>query len=100
MRASRWLRHRAQINRTRYAVRLLVSDVLPSLVGSMQMMNDTLRIQSRTMQDHLKFHESDEREEYIWLREPAYPSHIDHHDDPGSEGREHDRDRDGRQVKP
>ena len=58
MRASRWLRHRAQINRTRYAVRLLVSDVLPSLVGSMQMMNDTLRIQSRTMQDHLKFHES------------------------------------------
>ena len=58
MRASRWLRHRAQINRTRYAVRLLVSDVLPSLVGSMQMMNDTLRIQSRTMQDRLKFHES------------------------------------------
>ena len=84
MRASRWLRHRAQINRTRYAVRLLVSDVLPSLVGSMQMMNDTLRIQSRTMQDHLKFHEPDEREEYIWLREPAYPSHIDHHDDPRS----------------
>ena len=35
---------------------------LPSLVGSMQMMNDTLRIQSRTMQDHLKFHESEGRE--------------------------------------
>ena len=56
MRASRWLRHRAQMNRTRYAVRALASEVLPSLVGSMQTMNDTLRIQSRIMNDHLKFH--------------------------------------------
>ena len=32
-------------------------------------------------------HEPDEREEHIWLRDPAYPSHIDHHDDPGSEER-------------
>ena len=56
MRASRWLRHRAQMNRTQYAVRVLASEVLPSLVVSMQTMNDTLRIQSRTMNDHLKFH--------------------------------------------
>ena len=44
------------MNRTRYAVRVLASEVLPSLVGSMQTMNDTLRIQSRIMNDHLKFH--------------------------------------------
>ena len=62
MRASRWLRHRAQMNRTQYAVRVLASEVLPSLVVSMQTMNDTLRIQSRTMNDHLKFHESEGRE--------------------------------------
>ena len=46
------------MNRTQYAVRVLASEVLPSLVVSMQTMNDTLRIQSRTMNDHLKFHES------------------------------------------
>ena len=44
------------MNRTRYAVRALTSEILPSLVGSMQTMNDTLRIQSRIMNDHLKFH--------------------------------------------
>ena len=47
MRASRFLRQRAQMNRTRYAMRALVSEVLPSLVDSMQTMNDTLRIQGR-----------------------------------------------------
>ena len=50
------------MNRTQYAVRVLASEVLPSLVVSMQTMNDTLRIQSRTMNDHLKFHESEGRE--------------------------------------
>ena len=44
------------MNRTQYAVRVLASEVLPSLVVSMQTMNDTLRIQSRIMNDHLKFH--------------------------------------------
>lgn len=63
MRASRWLRHRAQMNRTRYAVRVLASEVLPSLVGTMQTMNDTLSIQSRILRDHLKFHEPDELEQ-------------------------------------
>ena len=57
MRASRWLRHRAQLNRTRYAVRVLVSEVLPSLADSMQVMNDTLRIQSRILERHLRTHE-------------------------------------------
>ncbi len=57
MRASRWLRHRAQANRTRYAMRALVTEVLPSLVDSMQTMNDTLRIQSCIMGNHLKTHE-------------------------------------------
>jgi hypothetical protein len=57
MRASRWLRHRAQMNRTRYAMRGLVSEVLPSLVVSMQTMNDTLRIQTRTLDRHLRTHE-------------------------------------------
>ena len=63
MRASRWLRHRAQMNRTRYAVRALTSEILPSLVGSMQTMNDTLRIQSRIMNDHLKFHHGSNEQE-------------------------------------
>ena len=45
MRASKWLRQRAQMNRTRYATRLLVTEVLPSLVDSMRVMNDTLAIQ-------------------------------------------------------
>lgn len=45
MRASRFLRQRAQLNRTRYAVRMIATEVLPSLVASMQVMNDTLRIQ-------------------------------------------------------
>ena len=45
MRGSRFLRQRAQMNRTRYAMRALASVVLPSLVDSMQAMNDTLRIQ-------------------------------------------------------
>ena len=45
MRASRYLRQRAQMNRTRYAMRALESVVLPSLVDSMRTMNDTLRIQ-------------------------------------------------------
>ena len=49
MRASKWLRQRAQTNRTRYATRLLVTEVLPSLVGSMQRMNDTLAIQGATL---------------------------------------------------
>ena len=62
MRASRWLRHRAQDNRTRYAMRALVTEVLPSLVDSMQTMNDTLRIQSRIMGNHLKSHEPEGRE--------------------------------------
>ena len=44
------------MNRTQYAVRVLASEVLPSLVVSMQTMNDTLRIQSRIMNDHLKLH--------------------------------------------
>lgn len=50
------------MNRTRYAVRLLASEVLPSLVGSMQMMNDTLRIQSRILKDHFEFHNPEGRE--------------------------------------
>lgn len=50
------------MNRTRCAVRLLASEVLPSLVESMQMMNDTLRIQSRILNDHLKFHKPAGRE--------------------------------------
>ena len=37
------------MNRTRYATRLLVTEVLPSLVDSMQVMNDTLAIQGRTI---------------------------------------------------
>lgn len=45
MRASRFLRQRAQLNRTRYAVRMIATEVLPSLVRSMQTMNDTLRVQ-------------------------------------------------------
>lgn len=45
MRASRFLRQRAQLNRSRYAVRMIATEVLPSLVKSMHMMNDTLRIQ-------------------------------------------------------
>lgn len=45
MRASRFLRQRAQLNRTRYAVRMIASEVLPSLVASMHVMNDTLRVQ-------------------------------------------------------
>ena len=49
MRASKWLRQRAQMNRTRYATRLLVTEVLPSLVDSMRLMNDTLAIQGRTL---------------------------------------------------
>ena len=61
MRASQSLRRRSQMNRTRYAVRLLVSEVLPSLVGSMQMMNDTLRIQSRILKDHFEFHNPADR---------------------------------------
>lgn len=51
------------MNRTQYAVRVLVSEVLPSLVVSMQTMNDTLRIQSRTMNDHLKFHQGSGEQE-------------------------------------
>ena len=61
MRASRWLRHRAQDNRTRYAMRALVTEVLPSLVDSMQTMNDTLHIQSCIMGNHLKTHEPAEQ---------------------------------------
>ena len=57
MGASRWLRQRAQLNRTRYAMRVLVSDVLPSLTESMQTMNDTLRIQSDILARHLATHE-------------------------------------------
>ena len=49
MRASKWLRQRAQMNRTRYATRLLVTEVVPSLVDSMRLMNDTLAIQGRTL---------------------------------------------------
>ena len=45
MRASRFLRQRAQLNRSRYAVRMIASEVLPSLVRAMQTMNDTLRVQ-------------------------------------------------------
>jgi hypothetical protein len=45
------------MNRTRYAMRGLVSEVLPSLVASMQTMNDTLRIQTRTLDRHLRTHE-------------------------------------------
>ena len=40
MRASRFLRQRAQLNRSRYAVRMIASEVLPSLVRAMQTMND------------------------------------------------------------
>ena len=50
------------MNRTRYAVRALTSEILPSLVGSMQTMNDTLRIQSRIMNDHLKFHHNEQEQ--------------------------------------
>lgn len=49
MRASRFLRQRAQCNRPRYAVRAMASEVLPSLVDSMRTMNDTLRIQGRIL---------------------------------------------------
>lgn len=49
MRASRFLRQRAQLNRTRYAVRMIATEVLPSLVASMHVMNDTLRIQGNTI---------------------------------------------------
>ena len=59
MRASRFLRQRAQMNRTRYAMRDLVSEVLPSLAGSMRTMNDTLRIQGRMI---ARAAESNERE--------------------------------------
>ena len=45
MRASRFLRQRAQLNRSRYAVRMIATEVLPSLVNTMHTMNDTLRIQ-------------------------------------------------------
>ena len=45
MRASRFLRQRAQLNRSRYAVRVIATDVLPTLVSAMQTMNDTLRVQ-------------------------------------------------------
>ena len=45
MRAPRFLRQRAQLNRSRYAVRMIATEVLPSLVRSMQTMNDTLRVQ-------------------------------------------------------
>lgn len=38
-------------------MRALVTEVLPSLVDSMQTMNDTLRIQSCIMGNHLKTHE-------------------------------------------
>ena len=44
MRVSRFLRQRAQMNRTRYAMRALASVVLPSLVDSMQAMNELLDI--------------------------------------------------------
>lgn len=57
MRSSRWLRQRSQMNRTRYAVRVLVADVLPSLTGSVQTMNDTLRIQSDILRRYLATHE-------------------------------------------
>ncbi len=60
MRASTWLRHRAQMNRTRYATRILATDVLPSLVQSMQVMNGTLRIQSGILARHLEAHEPGE----------------------------------------
>lgn len=57
MRASKKLRHRAQMIRTRYAVRLLVSEVLPQLVDSMRTIADTQRIQADTMRRHLRAHE-------------------------------------------
>jgi hypothetical protein len=56
MRSSRWLRQRAQMNRTRYAVRVLASDILPSLIGSMQTMSGTLRIQGKILERHLETH--------------------------------------------
>lgn len=49
-RASKFLRQRALMNRTRYSMRALVTEVLPSLVGSMRLMHDTLRIQGSTLQ--------------------------------------------------
>ena len=56
MRTSRSLRHRALANRTRYAVRLLTSEVLPSLVESMQTMSSTVRIQNGILERHLAEH--------------------------------------------
>ena len=38
-------------------MRALATEVLPSLIDSMQTMNDTLRIQSCIMGNHLKTHE-------------------------------------------
>ena len=61
MRASKWLRRRAQMNRTRYATRLLVTEVLPSLVSSMQLMNDTLAIQGRTLKGLVQMEKEEEQ---------------------------------------
>jgi hypothetical protein len=58
MRTSRQLRQRAQMNRTRYAVRLLASEILPSLIGSIGTMNSTLRIQGDILRRHLATHEA------------------------------------------